>query len=374
MTEEQQKYEEKEAAAGLTSEKSAPIVDVVPNSQKIGEKIDPPKQFAKNDPIMSKGEKVFDWSVYKGLNYWVNLISSLAIADYFLNPESSGRKSLNSAIEKSSIAIAKMSGTPIKKSYSIVKVVFETMSLTSGGWILLAPMKHLEDNKRDIVHSLNNKLGVDQTAPDGHKLTPDEIHIEKEQPKQSWGNVIMRRIYASVAIAFAGSGLEKFLRDKNTNLPNKEVTIGGEKIIFDSQTMGGKQRAEEFIVKNVNKGLKYVPVIGEKMISNPRSQRWIALAALDVFFTKITEMVMFATNGAKKAKMPHEIDNSGDVPSHDKIPDQIVPDEVDDGKKTNYSAKFTPRNNEKPLANKKSLAPEEFLGMNKGESAQVGFA
>jgi len=375
MTEEQQKYEEKEAAAGLTSEKSAPIVDVVPNSQKISEKIDPPKQFAKNDQKMSKGEKVFDWSVYQGINYWVCLIISVAMADKFLTKGTAWNKWMESAIEKTTLAVHK-SGVDLKTAHSKSRSSMKFLSLLSGGYALLIPLKILEDNKRKVVHWLNDKLGVDQTAPDGHKLTPDEIHIENEQPKQSWWNVIGRRLLGTASVVGSGLALNHLYRDKNTIVPDEIIKIGEHTIVHEGKFLGGDERMTEKIAGFLNKALKHLPFgYGEKVTKiGGTPNRWINLLALDTFFTVITASVMYFTRGAKHAKMPHELDNSGDVPSHDKIPNQIVPDEIGDTNKINYSAKFAPRDKEKPLATKKSLAPEEFLGMNKGESAQVGFA
>ena len=72
---------------------------------------------------MSKGEKAFNWTVYQGLNYWVNLISSVAIADYFRNPASLGRKHIDSAIEKATVAISKVSGSAMKSVYGQTKTV-----------------------------------------------------------------------------------------------------------------------------------------------------------------------------------------------------------------------------------------------------------
>jgi len=379
MAEEQQKYEEKESAAGVTTESGEPIVDVVPNSEKIGEKIDVPKQFAKNDPKISKGEKAFDWTVYTGLNYWTNLIMSVAIADKFLTKGTSWNKWMESAIEKTTLAVHKM-GVDLKTAHIKTRSSLKFISLLSGGYALLIPLKFLEDNKRNAVHWLNDKLGVPQVAPDGHKETAEEIHVEHEQPKQSWLNVIKRRIYGTIAVVSSGLALNHLYRDKNTIVPDEIVKIGEHTITHKGKPLGGDERLTGQIAGFLNKALKHLPFgYGEKVTKiGGTPNRWINLLALDSFFTIITAVVMFTTRGTKHAKMPQELDNSGDVPSHDKIPDQIVPDEVDDGKKNNYSAKFAPRDKDKPISQKntqkKSLAPEEFLGMNKGESAQVGFA
>jgi hypothetical protein len=206
-------------------------------------------------PEMGEGEKKFEWWTYTGLNYWVNLISSVAVADYLLNPASSGRKKLDYVIEKGTLAVEKM-GVSLKTSHHNSKVWLETLALTSGGWFLLVPMKWLEDHKRPIVHWLNDKLGVDQTAPDGHKKTPDEIHIEKEQPKQSWGEVIWRRFLATIAVTFTGLALDHSFKDKSISLPQEKYMVGGREIVYDAKVLGGKDRSTGAIVNFANKGLK----------------------------------------------------------------------------------------------------------------------
>ena len=321
-------------------------------------------------PEMSKGEKNFNWLTYTGLNYWVNLISSIAIADYFTHEGSSGRKYLNSTIEKLTLAVEKV-GVPLKAAHFNSKFALEFLTFTSGGWLLIAPMKWLEDNKRECVHWLNDKMGAGQTAHDAHKLTPEEIHIEEEQPHQSWGNVIWRRLQATAAIVGSGMAVEHLLKDKNTPIAPEKYVIGGREIAYNAKVLGGKDRSTNFIVGLVNKGLKYLPA-GEKIIAHAPAQRWLAIAALDTFFTKITEVVMFATRGAKPEKNPNEIDKSKDAPSHDVMADSRVPDAVIE-KEVHFAEKVGKREAAKPIEKKtiekKSIAPEEFLGLHHGDGA-----
>ena len=143
--------------------------------------------------------------------------------------------------------------------YGPTKTVLETLSLLSGGWLLLVPMKYLEDNKRKIVHWLNDKMGVDQTAPNGHKETPEEIHIEKEQPHQSWGQVIWRRVQATAAVNVISLALDRFYRDNNTILPSQTYNIGGESLVYDAKPLGGNDRLTNSIVEFLNKGFKKLP-------------------------------------------------------------------------------------------------------------------
>ncbi|MDX2072945.1 MAG: hypothetical protein SFX19_01115 [Alphaproteobacteria bacterium] len=277
-------------------------------------------------PEMSKGERVYNWVVYEGINYWVNLISSIAIADYLIHK--GGRVKLDWAIGKAAKAL-EATGMPLKNAYKNSKTALETLSLMSGGWALLVPMKLMEDHKRWWVHNLNDWMGVDQTAPDGHKETPDEIYIEQEQPKQSWLTAFKRRIYATLAVVGTGQIIEHALANKKIMTPDQTFSINpydvnSQKLTFEGHHMGGKEWAEKQIVGLVNKAATHLP--GGEAFTNPGSwmQRWLGLAALDTGFTKITALVMRLTNGAQKAKAPHEIgDDAPPIPAE--IGDELKP-------------------------------------------------
>jgi|GEM_PF-5147978 len=282
----------------------------------------------------SKGEKLFSWGVYSGINYWVNLASSIAIADYFCNL--GGKK----AIEGGANRIAKMmsGGDKLRhaKVFGQAQTALRTLTLLSGGWLLVIPMKLMEDNKRPIVHWLNEKMGVDQTAPDGHKLTPDEIYIEQEQPKQSWLNVLLRRTLATAAVVGTGQALNELARDRT-----KTAAFAKSHPNSKEDPHGGKSRVEKWVVDTVNSGLNKVGATGLTKDKNGMFQRYLALAALDTVFTKITAVIMKVTNGAKKARMPGEV---GDDDSR-----AANPNSVD-------TIQYNPENEE---ARKKAAQPTE---------------
>ncbi len=283
------------------------------NAQKILEISKKPEGTA------SKGEKVFNWTAYTGLNYWVNLVSSIAIADYFVNL--GGRDKLNDRINSTARLLEKFK-VPIKKAHHNSKIGWETFALTSGGLILLAPLKWMEDNKRPIVHWLNKKFGVEQKTADGREKTPEEIHIEQEQPKQSWGNVILRRIAGTAAVVAVGMGLDHFARGTKILDPEHHNLGGGRIITHDSKVQGGKDRVTDFIfdkINNVSGKLR-----GKRFDKNEIVSRWTKFAILDSVFTVITAVVMKMTNGAKKGKMPQEIDDSNDPPVIDDRINRIV--------------------------------------------------
>lgn len=253
----------------------------------------------------SKGEKLFTWGVYSGLNYWFNLASSIVMADYFCNK--GGQKYIEKGANGIANMFAKNNPTRHAKVFGHSKTALRTLTLLSGGWALVVPIKLLEDNKRSVVHWLNEKMGVDQTAPDGHKMTPDEIYIEQEQPKQSWLNVILRRTLATAAVMGTGHALNELARDRKATeafkLSNPESK---------DDPHGGKSRVEKWVVDTVNKGLDGVGATSLTKNKTGIFQRYLSLAALDTIFTKITAVIMYATNGSKKAHMPKEISDDAD--------------------------------------------------------------
>ncbi len=296
----------------------------------------------KTEPGMSKGEKVFNWTTYTGLNYWVNLISSIYIADRFINPATTERKgTVNKFVDgmmnrekldkwiSSTTKFLNKSGMSLNKAHNNSKIGWESFILLSGGTLLLFPLKYLEDNKRKIVHWLNDKLGVDQTAPDGHKKTPEEIHIEQEQPKQSVKNLIWRRILGTVSVVTTGIVVDHALKDKNTKLPPEKYDLGWAKVNYDSKVQGGKARIENKVFGWIQQASKNLT--GKEFAKNGTFARLTRLAILDSVFTVITAGVMKVTNGAKRGKMPQEIDDSNDPAVVRDVVDRITTaDEIRD--------------------------------------------
>jgi len=269
-------------------------------------------------PKMSQGEKLYEKVVYTGINYWLNLGLSMVVADYFLHGK--GRPfydrslvSINNGFK--AFKLDKAIGEKAMERATHVALGF--VSLNSGGNIILVPMKLMEDRKRPIVHWINKNIYHEQQlAPDGHEEKPNEIYIEKEQPPQSWGNVIWRRTKAMAASIAFGLTLDTIGR-KVLDTPQ----------IIDGKTVthiDGQERFTGWVVNNVNKVLNsgFIPG-GKAAAASAATQRYIGYAALDSINTVITSQVMHRTNGAKKAKLPHEIGDDVDPPGIEGV-DEIV--------------------------------------------------
>ncbi len=351
------------ASSATTSEKQEKIAKIEASS--------PDKA---QDEKISKGEKIFNWTAYTGLNYFTNLILSIGLADYFIHL--GGKKWLEARINNTTSFLRKFS-VPVKTAHHNSKIGWETFILTSGGLALLAPLKLMEDNKRPIVHWLNKKLGIKQQTPDGKEKTPDEIHIEEEQPKQSWGNVIWRRILGTAAVVVTGLGLDHFARDKNKIIPPESYNIGGGEVVtYEKKVLGGKTRVTDSTFDWINKTVKNFRGKGFK--DNGIVSRWTKLAILDAVFTVITAVVMKVTNGSGKGKMPKEIDNSEDPIVLKESTNKLVIENEQDRKNRIFSERVEKRAKElisykrdNGLAGRASGSFVEAIKNNEGNSAAL---
>lgn len=243
--------------------------------------------------VKSAGEKWFDRIVYAGLNYWANLGVSLVIADYFTHL--SGRAHLDRLIGATAKTLTKSGITSPGGAARSAKIIWETLTLSSGGWLAAFATKPLEDNKRPIVHWLNRRLHVNQSRPDGSEASPEEIYIENEQPHQTWLNVIRRRIMASALIIGAGHAIDHTV---------------------------GTRTVTEGVVKGVNATLNALPVL-HKLPRNATFERYLGFAALDTLFTAVHAVTMSLTSGAKKARMPKEMQDTA-PPGAEVTPNEIT--------------------------------------------------
>ena len=243
-----------------------------------------------NNPEMSPGEKWFNRLLYTGLNYWVNLGISLMVTDFFLH--GGGKKWYTGGVSKIADRFSKW-GMKRENAKWGAEIALGTLSLNSGGNLLLIPTKFIEDRKRQWVYWLNEKMGVDQTAPDGTKLTAENIFIEQEQDPQSWPRMIGRRILGWVATTATGMTLDKVLAKAplKTHYDQIVVHTPGQQVFTE-----GTLRAADNILKS---GL--VPG-GHAIANSPTARRYMGYAALDWIYTIITSKILHATNGAHKKK------------------------------------------------------------------------
>ncbi len=268
---------------------------------------------------MSPGEKWYNRIVYQGINYWLNLAMSMYVSDIFTHGGGKSdftfgraRNFYDRRLNQLTSGLTTLMGHKHQNAaYRASEVTVATFTLNTGGNILLIPMKWLEDRKRPVVHWLNKHIFKEkQLAPDGHEETPDEIYIEQEQPPQSWGRVIWRRIKAVSATIVTGLVADWALRRKLD--ANEPRIINGLGQPIDHED--GTKRFTRWITTGANKGLNYVSGSKKFVADDTALQRYMGYAALDTIYTGITSKVMHMTNGAGPGKMPKEIGDDFDPP------------------------------------------------------------
>jgi hypothetical protein len=150
----------------------------------------------------TRGEQLFDWSVYGGIGWVVNAAISLVALDWF-EYNKTGQK----VAEKGKEAIGTLLKPIVKDPEKLTKyknMGFFITALYSGGTLLIPVMKFFEDHKGWWVRTADRTLhgAAAETDP---KLI--EAHKEMDDaPKQSWGSMIKARalsLPAGLGIGFA---------------------------------------------------------------------------------------------------------------------------------------------------------------------------
>lgn len=138
----------------------------------------------------TRGEHLFNWSVYGGIGWVVNAAISLVALDW-MEYTPRGQKMAESG--KNLIGgMLKPLGLSAEKHAKYTNMGFFITTLYSGGTLLVPVMKMFEDHKgwwvRLADHTLHGKAA--ETDP---KLI--EAHQEMDDaPKQSWGSMLKARL------------------------------------------------------------------------------------------------------------------------------------------------------------------------------------
>lgn len=172
------------------------------------------------------GELIFDRTVYTGIGFGVNEVSSLWITDQFMHGKNllakiPGLKTIGSWFSQegfgwTSEKIAKIFKLKEKIAYDGSKITPKArggnallmVTLLSGGTLLILPMKWLEDSKNYWVKKANH--WVDWLR--GNKLTEEQVEsrdteVERHiacSPRQSWPAMLLGRLVACVSSVTTG--------------------------------------------------------------------------------------------------------------------------------------------------------------------------
>jgi len=181
------------------------------------------------DRKKSAGELLFDRTVYTGIGFGVNEVSSLWITDQFMYGKNllakvPGLDKIGSwfskeGFDRASESVAKLfkfteqvakDGSKIAPRERGANALL-MVTLISGGTLLILPMKWIEDHKIYWVQKANHL--VDKLK--GNKLIADEVaardaQVEKDiacTPRQSWPSMLVGRTIAVMSSILTGTFL-----------------------------------------------------------------------------------------------------------------------------------------------------------------------
>ncbi|MFM9890030.1 MAG: hypothetical protein ACKVOE_05210 [Rickettsiales bacterium] len=141
----------------------------------------------------SKGEKLFDWLVYGGINYLGTFALTVVVADW-LQTHAWGRAVCD---------WGKRGLLKAKFSEGVADAAVTTSILMQGGTLMLLPVHWLEKRRTGIVAWFNEKFGD----------TTDRTMIAQEVPEQTWGSLVKGRLVAWAVVFSAMFGAEWALKD-----------------------------------------------------------------------------------------------------------------------------------------------------------------
>lgn len=172
----------------------------------------------------TKGEKLFDFGLYTGLNYFMNLGLSVVIADAFLSGKGGMNRFFLNFRSKTNATFGKLMSEKAAKEWS--DIAAKTATLPVGGHILMIPIKLLEDRKKRITYWINSKFFPEEYERQGIAIKPlsqmsdDELpEVVECPPKVSWYSTFKRRMLSWGAVIATNSILDRGVRigDKSFN-------------------------------------------------------------------------------------------------------------------------------------------------------------
>ncbi len=165
-----------------------------------------------NAPPLTRGEKIFNAIDYWGIGWITNAAISVAITDWMNHL--SGQTTMNQWADKLKNTVIFRKGEmktaeEIGKARGQARSVLSLLFLMSGGFILMAPIKWLEDRKKPTVEWLDDRFNKPRNKEEEAQIKARHDYIEKHEPKQSWESILKGRVYALVPILGAHFMLNK---------------------------------------------------------------------------------------------------------------------------------------------------------------------
>lgn len=211
----------------------------------------------------SKGEKLFNALNYWGIGWIANVAVSVA-ATWALKDS----KFFKPKFESFALKMAKGNAANAKK----VESTLTNVGLSSGGFILLAPMKAVEDHKLDIVKNFD--------GPDGEQNPQVKAAHERiaQEPKQGWFSLVLSRVSA-VALVLGVAHL--------TAAPLARASASAARKLDKTLTSGGSKEA----IEAIEKAAAHSP--GEIKATERVQTKLFNYTAMDVIFGLIAASSLF---------------------------------------------------------------------------------
>jgi|GEM_PF-2711146 len=335
MTEEEKK--EQDTRTGSAVSENSQLVDTalvspLPQSEPVAYIPAPPRGMVNDAPRKkTKGEIVFDWSVYGGFGFVANEIVSGKIQNRTIETGAPWYKFYEGAVNGAHKLLGKnVSG--VAEWSNKIKRPIDIFVMTLGGSLMVLPIKLFEDNKGMMVRFF------DQTF-DGERAKKPEVvnaHAEMDAaPKQSWGSLGQARavtIGAAIAVdALAGDKnavstklLEKTpLRDwSSLHRINVKATRGIAKIwakhfnyqpeVYDIIKTAEKESphmiiSDKQVAKNIGTALEHLPSEGKiASVGNTYGFLLFLSAALAAGFYASSKMFAKGREENQQHKQEHQ--------------------------------------------------------------------
>lgn len=137
------------------------------------------------------GEKIFDAGVYGGIG-WITNAAISVVAAVWLSETKSGKKFWDAGAKKAnslfdSVGMKPAAGTSFEQRNTRGHFLTKVTSLMTGGFVLLAPMKWLEDHKSEVVNKLDKKFGNEKEKADAEHMSSRMKSLHKHGEACSQG-------------------------------------------------------------------------------------------------------------------------------------------------------------------------------------------
>jgi len=254
----------------------------------------------------SGGEMIFDRTVYTGIGFGVNEVSSMIIADELRYGHNKyfGKEIFEKAAHGWA-KILKLKDKVGKDGKTITKLAraentLEVGALLIGGTLLIIPMKWLEDRKEKIVKATNHvidKFRGRDSNDDAMKARDQEVaEAIACQPKQSWTSLIIGRIFAVVTNMFILS---------NTLFAEPRATAV--KDFSEKHVTNLTVKADKMLGDKPNSAIKRMIGDTKKPFEERRFPRYARILGIETLYTLSSSIVLEIASKitAKKKTLVH---------------------------------------------------------------------